>query len=105
MGAVGRLAPKVTIGPNKMNTWDRLNRERYEYLTKWSALSQTDRAQSMKENKDFWDELFDDTKLDDHFITPARRPGVETSLECLVLPTVRGGMRTATSLDANARHE
>jgi hypothetical protein len=60
-----------------MNTWDRLNRERHEYLTQWSGMSPADKAQSMAENKVFWDELFDDTKLDDHFEAQPGRARVD----------------------------
>ncbi len=48
-----------------MNTCQKINREHYEYLKKWSSLSQQEKVKSMRENKEFWDELFNDSKIED----------------------------------------
>lgn len=48
-----------------MNTWQKINREHYEYLKKWNSLSQKEKVKSMRENKEFWDDLFNDSKIED----------------------------------------
>ena len=35
----------------------------HEYLQNWSIMSDKKRKENMKENKEFWNNMFDDTKL------------------------------------------
>ena len=55
-------------------------KEKRSYLENWNDLSQQEKLKSMKDNKDFWDDLFDDTPLVED-ASPKKSPDIKNVID------------------------